>query len=83
MFSGDGLVVTRPGSMLLPHIGIVFDTRNLVFDAEDCFLVVNVLALFTLGDDFSSLATIGLENTDARCLRRVTHVETIGRRLED
>ena len=69
--------------MLPPHISIVFDTRNLVFNAEDCFLVVNVLALFTLSYDFSSLAAIGFENTDTRCLRRVTHVETIGRRLED
>ena len=69
--------------MLPPHISIVFDTRNLVLDAEDSFLIVNVLALFTLGDDFGSLTAIGPENTNTRCLCRVTHVETISCRLEN
>ena len=68
--------------MLTPHV-LLFNASDLVFNSEDGLLIINVLSLFTLGNDLGPLASHALQDSDARILGRVGHIETIGRRSED
>lgn len=68
--------------MLLPDVRLL-NASDLVFDAKDSILVVDVLALLALGHNLLPLSALAREDPHVRVLCGVAHVETVSSRAED
>ena len=68
--------------MLLPDF-LLLDARDLVFNAEDGFFVINMLALLALGHDLGFPTPVVLEDAHTGILRGERHIKAVCRRSED
>ena len=68
--------------MLLPDVRLL-NASDLVFDAKDSILIVDVLALLALGHNLLPLSALTRKDPHIRILCREAHVETVRSGAED
>ena len=81
--SSNWLVVTGASLLLLPVGGFILNASDLVLNTENCFFIINMLALLALCNNLGSLASLRSKNADAGRRWMVILIEAIGCWLKD